>query len=196
LIEPSRFLTHGKGFSSRPGLARGGDPGFGLLEKAFLATHHTCHPEALYPPEACEVLPHAAPLFAESALSPRTPWESAHRAVGLSATPDEDFAALYAGRILPEPYQLAPIEKLLSSPRNCLLIANDIGLGKHILLIVPPGLVEQWQKEMCKKFALAFTSIESASLLERVRTLLSEGIKQWIFLNSVITSVRREVKLC
>jgi superfamily II DNA or RNA helicase len=183
------------------------DLGDGKKLFSLLATDGSQRLEVLSPPEACEVLPQAAPVFAKSALSPWTPWASAHRAVGLSTTPDGDFAALYAGRILPEPYQFAPIEKLLSSPRNCLLIADDVGLGKtieagicaleliargrgkRILLIVPPGLIGQWQDEMFKKFALAFTSIENASSLERVQTRLSEGIKPWIFLNRVITSV-------
>jgi superfamily II DNA or RNA helicase len=169
----------------------------------------------LSPPETYELLPETAPQFARTAVAPWSQWLQAHAAIKLANVGDGQFAALHAGRILPEPYQFAPVEKLLRSPRNCLLIADDVGVGKtveagislleligrgrakRILLIVPPGLIGQWQEEMLEKFGLAFTAIENAASLEQVQTRLSEGIKPWSFLNRVITSVeylkKREV---
>jgi superfamily II DNA or RNA helicase len=181
----------------------------------LLATDGSERLKILSPPEHCELLSQSAPSFAKGALVPWTPWFAAHHAVQLASVADNEFAALHAGRILPESYQFAPVEKLLRSPRNCLLIADDVGLGKtveagicileliargrgkRVLLIVPPGLIGQWQEEMLEKFGLAFTAIENAASLERVQTRLSEGIKPWMFLNRVITSVeylkKREV---
>ncbi len=169
----------------------------------------------LSPPERCELLPRTDPAFAKSALAPWAPWAAAHRALQFAGVERDEFAALYAGRILPEPYQFASVEKLLRSPRNCLLIADDVGLGKtveagicmleliargrgkRILLILPPGLIGQWQEEMLEKFGLKFEAIDNAASLTRVQTRLSEGIKPWMFLNRVITSVeylkKREV---
>lgn len=119
----------------------------------------------------------------------------------------DTFAALYSGRISPEPYQFAAVDRILQLPRPRLLIADDVGLGKtieagicmlellargranRILLIVPPGLIPQWQDEMLEKFGFRFTAIENAACLDRVQTTLSEGIKPWTFLNRVITSM-------
>ena len=131
------------------------DLGCGRKPSSVPAIHATQRPEVPSPPEACEVLPQAAPLFTKSALSPRT-----HRAARFSATPDEDFEALYAGPILPELY---PIEKLHSSPGNCLLIANDVGLGKRTLLTVSAGPHREVQEETCLE--------GSPSPLHQLRTL-------------------------
>lgn len=163
--------------------------------------------QVLSPPERCEVLPDEAPVLSKDALCPWTPWFLSHQAVKLAAPARaDDFAALYSGRISPEPYQFAPVNKLLQLPQPRLLIADDVGLGKtieagiclleliargrgkRILLIVPPGLISQWQEEMLEKFGLYFTSIENASSLERAQTSLAEGIKPWVFLNRIITS--------
>lgn len=164
--------------------------------------------QVLCPPEDYEVLPEEAPKFAERGLSPWKPWFEAHQAIRLSSLENRDaFAALHAGRISPEPYQFAAAAKMLHSPRPRLLIADDVGLGKtieagiclmeliargrgeRILLIVPPGLIPQWQDEMLEKFGFKFEAIENAASLERAQTNLSEGIKPWVFLNRVITSV-------
>lgn len=164
--------------------------------------------QVLSPPEEYEVLPEEAPKFASQGLSPWKPWFEAHQAIRLSSLGNGDaFAALHAGRISPEPYQFAPLAKMLNLPKPRLLIADDVGLGKtveagislleliargrgeRILLIVPPGLIPQWQDEMLEKFGLKFDAIENAAALERAQTNLSEGIKPWVFLNRIITSV-------
>lgn len=170
----------------------------------------------LSPPEVVESLPDTAPIFSKDALSPWKPWILSHEAIR-HADPgvSNGFAALTAGRIQPEPYQFAPARRMLALPRPCILIADDVGLGKtveagiclleliargrgkRILLIVPPGLISQWQEEMLDKFGLRFEALENASALERAQTALSEGIKPWLFLDRVITSVeflkKREV---
>lgn len=108
---------------------------------------------------------------------------------------------------LPEHYQFAPVARMLRLPRPNLLIADDVGLGKtieagiclleliargrgkRILLVVPPGLIPQWQEEMLTKFGLKFEAIENAAALERAQTRLSEGVRPWAFLHRVITSI-------
>lgn len=170
----------------------------------------------LSPPEVVESLPDAAPVFSRDALSPWRPWILSHNAIRLADSGTSDsFAALTSGRIQPEPYQFAPARRMLRLPRPCILIADDVGLGKtveagiclleliargrgkRILLIVPPGLISQWQEEMLEKFGLRFEALENAAALERSQTALAEGIKPWLFLDRVITSVeflkKREV---
>jgi superfamily II DNA or RNA helicase len=172
--------------------------------------------KVLSPPERVEHLSSPAPVFVKESLSPWTPWYLDHKALMLcSATGNGGFEAIASGRISPEPYQFAPIARMLNLPRPSLLIADDVGLGKtieagiclqeliargrgkRILLVVPPGLIPQWQDEMLEKFGLEFHAIENASSLERTQTNLSEGVKPWGFLDRVITSVeylkKREV---
>jgi ERCC4-related helicase len=163
--------------------------------------------EALCPPEEFESVAEEAPTFSKNAVSAFGAWQSANLALKLSCVDSGDFAAFYGGRISPEHYQFAPIALLLQLPRPSLLIADDVGLGKtieagiclleliargrgkRILLIVPPGLISQWQEEMLTKFGLKFESIENAAALERAQTRLSEGVKPWAFLNRIITSI-------
>ena len=171
--------------------------------------------EALCPPETYEPLPEEAPVFAKSAVAPLEAWQSTNLALKMSCMDSGEFAAFYGGRISPEHYQFAPVARMLQLPRPSLLIADDVGLGKtieagiwlleliargrgkRILLVVPPGLIPQWQEEMLTKFALKFEAIENAAALERVQTRMSEGIKPCVFLNRVITSIeylkKREV---
>jgi SNF2 family DNA or RNA helicase len=133
----------------------------------------------------------------------------------LASTQTLPLASIHAGRILPETYQFVPAARLLDGPRPSLLIADDVGLGKtieagiclmeliargrarRILLVIPPGLIAQWQEEMREEFGLTFHCIENAGALDRAQTALAEGLKPWHFLNRVITSVdylkRREV---
>ncbi len=171
--------------------------------------------EALCPPEIYESLPEEAPVFSKSSVAPLESWQSANLALKMSCLDSGDFAAFYGGRISPEHYQFTPVARMLQLPRPSLLIADDVGLGKtieagicllellargrgkRILLVVPPGLIPQWQDEMVSKFGLKFEAIENAAALERAQTRLSEGIKPWVFLSRVITSIeflkKREV---
>lgn len=171
--------------------------------------------EALCPPEQFESLAEEAPTFSKTSLAPFESWQSSNLALKLSCVGGDEFAAFYGGRISPEHYQFAPVARLLQLPRPSLLIADDVGLGKtieagiclleliargrgkRILLVVPPGLISQWQEEMLTKFGLRFEAIENAAALERAQTRLSEGVKPWVFLNRIITSIeylkKREV---
>jgi hypothetical protein len=171
--------------------------------------------EALCPPEIYESLPEESPAFSKNAVAPFETWQSANLALKMSGVDSGEFAAFYGGRISPEHYQFAPVARMLQLPRPNLLIADDVGLGKtieadicllellarrcgkRILLVVPPGMIPQWQEELLTKFGLRFEAIENAAALERVQTRLSAGIKPWVFLNRVITSIeylkKREV---
>lgn len=170
----------------------------------------------LSPPEKVEYLPDPVPILSRASHSPWVPWFLDHLALKYSpADRDTDLEGIFSGRISPEAYQFAPAIKLLSLPDPRILIADDVGLGKtieagiciqeliargrggRILLVVPPGLIPQWQVEMFEKFGLNFHPLEDATGLDRTQTMLAEGIKPWAFLPRVITSIeylkKREV---
>lgn len=171
--------------------------------------------EALCPPDEFEPLPEPAPSLDRRALTPLTHWRTLHNALQLQTLPDGQYAAFVGARISPEPYQFAPLARLLSGPRRGLLIADDVGLGKtieagvclleliargvgrRILLVVPPGLIPQWQDEMWDKFGLQFEPIENSAALDRAQTAVSEGLQPWAYFDRVITSTeylkRRDV---
>jgi superfamily II DNA/RNA helicase len=171
--------------------------------------------EALCPPDDYEPLVEPAPSLDRRSLTPYGIWRQHHEGLRLQAPAESQYAAFHAGRISPEPYQFAPLARLLAGPRRSLLIADDVGLGKtieagiclleliargvgkRILLVVPPGLIGQWLDEMWQKFGLEFRSIENSASLDRAQTLLSEGLQPWVYFDRVITSVeylkRRDV---
>ena len=84
-----------------------------------------------------------------------------------------------------EDYQLLPLVKALTMPRVCMLIADDVGLGKtveagliaqelvlrnqarKILVVCPPSLCVKWQREMREQFGLNFHIVNT----EEVRRL-------------------------
>lgn len=189
-----------------------------LGDRTFLRLHDSDFRqtlEVLCPPDEFEELVEPGPSLDRRSLTPLAVWRALHQAVSLRAPPKGRFSAFHACRIAPEPYQFAPLARLLADPRRSLLIADDVGLGKtieagiclleliargvgdRILLVVPPGLIPQWIDEMWEKFGLEFRPIENSASLDRAQTAVSEGVQPWAYFNRVITSVeflkRRDV---
>src|SRR5207253_7455575 len=82
------------------------------------------------------------------------------------------FVSLPRLRFVPFDYQLRAAETVLRRLRGRAILADEVGLGKtieaclvlaelrlrglagRILVLVPPGLVEQWREELERKFGL------------------------------------------
>lgn len=160
---------------------------------------------AVAPPDTVEPLPGVGPQLDKRSLSPFATWQLRHELLQLTASWG-GLAAIHAGRVQLEPYQLVPVAKILNGPHRNLLIADDVGLGKtieaglciveltargvgqRILLVVPPGLIDQWLDEMRSKFGLAFKSIADSASLDHAQTDLAEGLSPWVFHDRIITS--------
>jgi len=87
--------------------------------------------------------------------------------------------SLQVSRVVPSNFQLVPVTMALNTPRVCLLIADDVGLGKtieagliineliarhmvrKILVICPANLREQWQETLINFFNQEFLIISS-----------------------------------
>lgn len=162
--------------------------------------------EVVSPPDEVRIVFWGAPTLDRRALSPFGLWHQRHEILRLAGESHAQ-GALHAGRIRLEPYQLVPARRLLSGPHRSLLIADDVGLGKtieaglcilelmgrrvaqRVLLVVPPGLVDQWLEEMERKFGFVFRSIADSASLDAAQTALAEGISPWVFHDRVITSI-------
>lgn len=206
----TRILLRGQPWIVRNQVSLGARTRFGLEDPE---TGETI--EALCPPDEFQPLVEPGPTLDQRSLIPYGIWRSHHQALQLQTPPEGRYAAFVAGRISPEPYQFAPLARLLTGPRRSLLIADDVGLGKtieagiclleliargvakRILLVIPPGLIPQWLDEMWQKFGLEFQPIENSAGLDRAQTMLSEGLQPWALFDRVITSVeylkRRDV---
>ncbi|MEW6074209.1 MAG: helicase-related protein [Planctomycetota bacterium] len=160
------------------------------------------------PPEEASLLPASEVAFDLGGLDSFAAWSAAHRILGATLVQETGLitGARY-GRVALEAYQLAPALRLLAKPRPRLLIADDVGLGKtieaglamlellarglatRILVVTPPGLMDQWQEELDEKFRLQFAILDNASGLARAQTDLPAGVSPWDALPRVITSI-------
>ena len=105
-----------------------------------------------------------------------------------------------------EDYQLDPVVRAVQMHRVCLLIADDVGLGKtiesglviqelilrnrvrKILVVCPSDLQIQWQEQMRDKFGLEFRIVnsEAMKLLRRKRGI---HVNPWKHFPRLITSM-------
>ncbi|NPV83247.1 MAG: DEAD/DEAH box helicase [Candidatus Aminicenantes bacterium] len=162
----------------------------------------------IYPPEEISILPTQEVEFDLRGLDSFAAWAMAHRILGATFIKETGIlTGVRYGRVNLEAYQLAPALRILSKVRPSLLIADDVGLGKtieaglalleltargrakRVLVVAPPGLMDQWHDELLDKFGLEFTIIGNASELAAVQTRLPAGVSPWDALPRVITSL-------
>jgi hypothetical protein len=103
------------------------------------------------------------------------------QALALWARPGfETFLSLPDLRFEPFDYQLRAAATVLRRMRGRAVLADEVGLGKtieaclvlaelrlrglarHILVLVPPGLAEQWREELERKFGLPSAFVAGA----------------------------------
>ncbi|MCK6483032.1 MAG: DEAD/DEAH box helicase [Phycisphaerae bacterium] len=169
------------------------------------------HPRSLsvaVPPETVTPLPADDVEFDLQRFDSFASWARAHLILGACLVRETGLlTGARFGRVALEAYQLAPTLRLLTKPRSSILVADDVGLGKtieaglailelmargrasRILIVTPPGLMDQWRDELREKFGLDFTIIDNAAGLARVQTDLPAGVSPWDALSHVITSM-------
>jgi superfamily II DNA or RNA helicase len=160
------------------------------------------------PPEDVLRLPPEDVSFDLRSLDSFHAWSCAHRLLDVTRAQNiGHLSGARFGRVALEPYQLAPVLRLLHRPRPRLLLADDVGLGKtieaglamlefmargrasRVLVVTPPGLMEQWREELYEKFHLEFSIIHNAAALAQQQSALPAGVSPWDCLPRIITSV-------
>ncbi len=158
--------------------------------------------------EEIEPLPNEDLLFDLRQLESFAAWAAAHRILAATLVRETGLiSGARFGRVAIEAYQLAPVLRILSKPRPSLLIADDVGLGKtieaglillelmargragRVLVVPPPGLMEQWRQELKEKFGLEFHVLGNTSDVTEAQTELPAGVNPWSVLSRVITSI-------
>ena len=114
-------------------------------------------------------------------------------AIALSPGFDELLSLPFLQGVIPYEHQLAAVKTALNQMRGRAILADEVGLGKtieagiilaelhrrklvrRVLVLVPPGLVAQWQEELRRKFCLDFVSHDA----EAFRGHGPEAWKRW-----------------
>jgi SNF2 family DNA or RNA helicase len=116
--------------------------------------------------------------FADGVCSPLPVYELNRWATAIALTPGfEELVSLpFLRDIIAYEHQVAAVKTVLNRMRGRALLADEVGLGKtieagivlselwrrrlvrRVLVLVPPGLVTQWQEELRRKFGLDFVT--------------------------------------
>ena len=112
--------------------------------------------------------------------------EAARLSTRAAAGPFRSFGRI---AVEPRPYQLVPLMMALQLDPVRLLIADDVGIGKtieagliarelydraeirHMTVLCPPPLAEQWQRELAEKFHLEAELVLSSTIQRLERDL-------------------------
>jgi SNF2 family DNA or RNA helicase len=128
--------------------------------------------------------------------------ELALRATRLSTNAGFDrlIALPMVREVEPLEHQIRTVKAVLRRLRGRALLCDEVGLGKtveaglilaelfarglarSVLILVPPSLIEQWQGEMRRKFAIELTSHDDPAFRER-------GPRAWAETDRVIASI-------
>lgn len=104
------------------------------------------------------------------------------------------------------PYQLVPAKKALAQPRQRILIADAVGLGKtleagilmselikrrkgrRILVVTAKSMMVQFQKEMWERFTIPLISLDS-SRIQQIRSEIPANANPFSYYDKVIISI-------
>jgi superfamily II DNA or RNA helicase len=133
-------------------------------------------------------------------------WRRAFRALIAADGPPGSLRAARWSRIDLLPHQLEPAIAILRGLGTRILIADEVGLGKtiqaglvaselltrgtieRVLVLTPPGLRDQWIRELADRFAIAAAGADGPAL-RRLAATLPIGINPWHTLTVAVASI-------
>jgi SNF2 family DNA or RNA helicase len=140
-------------------------------------------------------------VLADGAHAPLDAYELNRWAHEIALTPgfDELVSLPFLREVIPYEHQVAAVKTVLNRMRGRALLADEVGLGKtveagivlaellrrrlarRVLVLVPPGLVTQWQEELRRKFRLDFVTHDAEAFK-------LEGPEAWRRFERVVAS--------
>ncbi len=119
---------------------------------------------------------------------------------------DENLYIGHRAAMDPVPYQLVPAVQALRQPRQRILIADAVGLGKtleagillselirrgrgkRILVVVVKSMLTQFQKEMWSRFTIPLTRLDSVGI-QRIRSRIPTNHNPFYYYDRAIISI-------
>ena len=150
-------------------------------------------------PAEVKLIPDHSPKFRRSLLYLESQWRQ-------KIPTDIDIHVGYRAAMDPMPYQLEPAKLSLQKPRQRILIADTVGLGKtleagilmseliargkgrRILVVTVKSMMTQFQKEMWNRFTIPLVRLDS-SRIQRIRSSLPSNYNPFFYYDKTIVSI-------
>ena len=150
-------------------------------------------------PAEVKLVPDHSPRFRKSLLYLESQWRQ-------KIPTDTNIHIGYKAAMDPMPYQLDPAKQALQRPRQRILIADTVGLGKtleagilmseliargkgkRILVVTVKSMMTQFQKEMWNRFTIPLVRLDS-NRIQKIRASLPSNYNPFFFFFKTIVSI-------
>lgn len=150
-------------------------------------------------PAEVKLVPDHSPRFRKSLLYLESQWRQ-------KIPTDTNIHIGYKAAMDPMPYQLDPAKQALQRPRQRILIADTVGLGKtleagilmseliargkgkRILVVTIKSMMTQFQKEMWNRFTIPLVRLDS-NRIQKIRASLPSNYNPFFYYDKTIVSI-------
>ena len=150
-------------------------------------------------PAEVKLVPDHSPRFRKSLLYLESQWRQ-------KIPTDTNIHIGYKAAMDPMPYQLDPAKQALQRPRQRILIADTVGLGKtleagilmseliargkgkRILVVTVKSMMTQFQKEMWNRFTIPLVRLDS-NRIQKIRASLPSNYNPFFYYDKTIVSI-------
>lgn len=150
-------------------------------------------------PAEVKLVPDHSPRYRRSLLYLESQWRQ-------QIPTDTNIHVGYRAAMDPMPYQLDPAKLSLQRPRQRILIADTVGLGKtleagilmseliargkgkRILVVTVKSMMTQFQKEMWNRFTIPLVRLDS-SRVQKIRASLPSNYNPFFYYDKTIVSI-------
>ena len=158
-------------------------------------------------PASIQLIADSSPFFKRSLLYLESQWRQ-------QLPTDRNLHIGHKAAMDPMPYQLDPTKLSLQRPRQRILIADTVGLGKtleagilmseliargkgkRILVVTVKSMMTQFQKEMWNRFTIPLVRLDS-NRIQKIRASLPSNYNPFFYYDKTIVSIdtlKREVE--
>ena len=150
-------------------------------------------------PAEVQLVPDTSPFYKRSLLYIESQWRQ-------KIPTDSNIHVGHRAAMDPMPYQLDPAKISLQKPRQRILIADSVGLGKtleagilmseliargkgkRILVVTVKSMMTQFQKEMWNRFTIPLVRLDS-NRIQKIRASLPSNYNPFFYYDKTIVSV-------